>query len=256
MSESGQKLPPQKKTGTLYLIPTHVAIASPDNTRAVLPADVITTAIGLTHYIAENAKTARAFLKAIGITRPLAEISIVELDKHASHRQQAELSAMLAPLLAGINVGLVSEAGAPAVADPGALVVAAAHHAGIPVKPLVGPSSLLLALMASGLNGQSFAFHGYLPQDKQARIQRIVAVERESKRQQQTQMFIETPYRNQALFEDLLATLSPNTRLCIAADLTGSMESVRTQSVAAWRVSNASPDVSILKLPTIFLLLA
>jgi 16S rRNA (cytidine1402-2'-O)-methyltransferase len=147
---------------------------------------------------------------------------------------------------------LVSEAGAPAVADPGALVVAAAHRAGVAVKPLVGPSSLLLALMASGLNGHSFDFHGYLPQEKADRTQRIMNVERESKRQHQTQMFIETPYRNQALLADLLTTLSPTTQLCIATDLTGALESVRTKSVAAWRSSNTSLE----KLPTIFLLLA
>lgn len=165
----------KSKLGTLFLIPTHLTSASAENTQQVLPPQVVATAIGLSHYIAENAKTARAFLKAIGVTRPLAEISIVELDKHSKQFQQADYTSLLAPLLAGIDVGLVSEAGAPAVADPGALVVAAAHRAGIAVKPLVGPSSLLLALMASGLNGQSFAFHGYLPQDKTERTQRIVA---------------------------------------------------------------------------------
>ena len=252
MSDVAQTLPTRNKLGTLFLIPTHLTVASAENTQQVLPAQVITTAIRLTHYIAENAKTARAFLKAIGLTRPLAEISIVELDKHAKQAQQMDYSSLLAPLLSGVDVGLVSEAGAPAVADPGALVVAAAHRAGIPVKPLVGPSSLFLALMASGLNGQSFVFHGYLPQEKADRTQRIVAVERESKRQQQTQMFIETPYRNQALLADLLAILSPATQLCIATDLTGAMESVGTKSVSAWRSSNTSLD----KLPTIFLLLA
>jgi 16S rRNA (cytidine1402-2'-O)-methyltransferase len=252
VSEVVQTPPSSSKVGTLFLIPTHLTSATAENTQQVLPPQVVATAIGLSHYIAENAKTARAFLKAIGVTRPLAEISIVELDKHNKQPQQIDHSSLLAPLLAGIDVGLVSEAGAPAVADPGALVVAAAHRAGIAVKPLVGPSSLLLALMASGLNGQSFAFHGYLPQDKTERTQRIVNVERESKRQQQTQMFIETPYRNQTLLADLLTTLSPGTQLCIATDLTGALESVRTKSVAAWRTSNTSLD----KLPTIFLLLA
>ena len=252
MSEVAQTPPTHNKLGTLFLIPTHLTTASAENTQQVMPAQVISTAIRLTHYIAENAKTARAFLKAIGVTRPLAEISIVELDKHTKQPQQSGYASLLAPLLAGIDVGLVSEAGAPAVADPGALVVAAAHRAGIAVKPLVGPSSLLLALMASGLNGQSFVFHGYLPQEKADRAQRIMNMERESKRQQQTQMFIETPYRNQALLADLLSTISPTTQLCIATDLTGAMESVRTKSVADWRSSNTS----LHKLPTIFLLLA
>jgi 16S rRNA (cytidine1402-2'-O)-methyltransferase len=241
----------ENKLGILFLIPTHVTAATMQNTQLVLPTQVIATAVGLTHYIAENAKTARMFLKAIGVTRPLAEISIAELDKHTRQSQQSDYSSLLAPLLAGSDVGLVSEAGAPAVADPGALVVAAAHRVGIAVKPLVGPSSLLLALMASGLNGQSFVFHGYLPQGKADRARRIIHVERESKRQQQTQMFIETPYRNQALLSDLLTTLSPTTQLCVATDLTGAMESVRTKSVADWRASNTSLD----KLPTIFLLL-
>jgi 16S rRNA (cytidine1402-2'-O)-methyltransferase len=252
MIDAAKVAPAKHQPGTLFLIPTHLTTATSQNTQMVLPTKVIATAIGLTHFIAENAKTARAFLKTIGVTRPMAEISIAELDKHRKHPQQIDHTSLLAPLLAGFDVGLVSEAGAPAVADPGALVIAAAHRAGITVKPLVGPSSLLLALMASGLNGQSFAFHGYLPQDKADRTQRIVRLERDSKRHQQTQMFIETPYRNQALFADLLTTLSTSTQLCIATDLTGAMESVRTQSVLAWRASDTSLD----KLPTIFLLLA
>ena len=233
--------------GTLYLIPTH--LSDPVNADLILPREVIATALRLDHYIAENAKTARAFLKAIGIARPLAEVSIRELDKHAKAEVMSEL---LAPLLAGHDMGLVSEAGAPAIADPGAVVVAAAHAEGIRVVPLVGPSSLLLGLMASGLNGQNFAFHGYLPQDKMARTKVIQDLERESRQKNMTQLFIETPYRNQVLFADLLITLAPATRLCVACDLTGTAERVRTHSIAHWR---EQPAV-LAKSPALFLLLA
>ena len=234
-------------SGALYLIPT--PLAEPVNEDLILPRKVIATALRLNYYIAENAKTARAFLKAIGIARPLAEVSIRELDKHAKAEVMSEL---LAPLLAGHDMGLVSEAGAPAVADPGAMVVAAAHAAGIRVVPLVGPSSLLLGLMASGLNGQNFAFHGYLPQDKMARTKVIQDLERESRQKNMTQLFIETPYRNQVLFADLLITLAPATRLCVACDLTGTAERVRTHSIAQWRKQPAE----LAKSPTLFLLLA
>ncbi len=233
--------------GTLYLIPT--PLADTVDADLVLPQDTIATALRLDHYIVENAKTARAFLKAIGIVRPLAEVTMRELDKHA---QAGATNDFLAPLLAGHDVGLVSEAGAPAVADPGALIVAAAHAAGIRVLPLVGPSALLLGLMASGLNGQRFAFHGYLPQDKTARIKSIHDLERESRQRNMTQLFIETPYRNQPLFDDLLVTLSPATRLCVASDLTGTGERIATRTVAQWR---AAP-MELGKLPAFFLFLA
>ena len=237
------------KHGVLFLIPTHLSAATALNTSSVLPSDVIATAVRLNHYIAENAKTTRAFLKAIGVGRPMAEISIVELNKHP---QPGDASLLLEPLLRGLDVGLVSEAGAPAVADPGSMVVAAAHRAGIVVKPLVGPSALLLALMASGLNGQSFAFHGYLPQERAARTKQIQSLEQDSRRHKMTQMVIETPYRNQALRLDLLATLAPGTRLCIATDLTGALESVITRPVAEWKKNPPRLE----KLPTMFLFLA
>ena len=238
------------KFGKLYLIPTNLAdtfVAT-----SILPDDVISTALKLDHYIAENAKTARAFLKAIGISRPLQEISIIELEKHLNSAENDSTRTLIEPLLAGFDVGLVSEAGAPAVADPGAIVVAAAHVAGVQVVPLVGPSSILLALMASGLNGQKFAFHGYLPQDKPARVKAIIEFERESKEKGMTQMFIETPYRNAPLFLDLLAALHPSTRLCVATDLTGKNENVRTLNIARWR----SLGAIIEKAPTLFLFLA
>ena len=233
--------------GTLYLIPTQ--LAEPVNAELILPSVVIATALRLDYFVAENAKTARAFLKAIGIARPLTEVTIQELNKHASNEDMREL---LSPLKAGHDMGLVSEAGAPAVADPGALVVAAAHAAGIRVAPLVGPSSLLLGLMASGLNGQNFAFHGYLPQDKVARGKTIQALEQESQQRKMTQLFIETPYRNQALFADLLITLAPTTRLCMASDLTGASERIVTETVAQWR----KREVELEKSPTLFLFLA
>jgi 16S rRNA (cytidine1402-2'-O)-methyltransferase len=242
---------PSAKRGTLYLIPT--ALTDPLVASRVLPRDVIAITLSLTHFIAENAKTARAFLKALGIDRPLAELNIVELDKHTAGVNRAEsLSPLMAPLLAGHDVGLVSEAGAPAVADPGADVVALAHQAGVSVAPLVGPSSLLLGIMASGLNGQKFAFHGYLPQDKAARTKGIQELERESRQRNMTQLFIETPYRNQALFGDLLQSLAPNTRLCVATDLTGAGERVMMRNVSAWKRENFALD----KLPTLFLFLA
>ncbi len=238
---------PARKSGTLFLVPTN--LSEPFSASALLPPDVAALACRLDHFIAENAKTARAFLKAIGVTRPLTEISIVELDKHS---KTVDDDRLLAPLLAGHDVGLVSEAGAPAVADPGAMIVAAAHRAGIVVRPLVGPSSILLALMASGLNGQSFAFHGYLPQDKRERGQAIQTLERESRQKHMTQIFIETPYRNTAMMQDLLATLSPSTTLCIATDLTGAQENIATRPIAKWRNSAAEMN----KLPAIFLFLA
>lgn len=235
------------KYGTLYLIPSN--LSDPFSPAQILPSGVIATAISLNHYVAENAKTARSFLKKIGVKRPLLEISILELNDRTREGDMAE---MLAPLLAGQNVGLVSEAGAPGVADPGALVVALAHQQGITVVPLVGPSSILLGLMASGLNGQTFAFHGYLPQDKTTRAKVIVELERESGLRNMTQLFIETPYRNQALCADLLSVLAPSTKLCIARDLTGDRECVQTKCVSAWR----KQTLALEKLPTLFLLLA
>ncbi len=235
------------KFGTLYLIPTH--LAEPIAADAILPRDVLAIALRLEHYIAENAKTARAFLKGIGLARPLQEISIAELDKHAP---QNAIDALLTPLMAGHDVGLVSEAGAPAVADPGALIVATAHARGVRVAPMVGASSILLGLMGSGLNGQRFAFHGYLPQEKLARQKAIAEFERESRQKNMTQIFIETPYRNAPTFADLLTTLNEATQLCVAANLTASDERIQTTSVNSWRKRNASLE----KVPTLFLFLA
>ena len=217
---------------------------------AILPAATRDAACRLTHFVAENAKTARAELKRLGHPIPLRDIAIEQLPERPT---PADVEALLAPLKAGHDLGLVSEAGCPAVADPGALLVRRAHELGIPVRPLVGPSSLLLGLMASGLDGQRFAFHGYLPAKEPERSKRIVELEKESAQKRQTQLFIETPYRNRALFDALLAACRPGTRLCLATDLTLDSEHVATRTVADWR---RQPPPLLDKRPTVFLLLA
>lgn len=199
--------------------------------------------------IAEHAKSARAFLKQLPLTRPLQSIEIIELNEHT---QERDIVPMLDPLLAGRDAVLVSEAGCPGVADPGAKLVLAAHQAGIAVEPFIGPSALLLALMGSGLDGQRFAFAGYLPTEAAARRDRLRELEQRSKRERETELFIETPYRNQVMLESLLSALQPNTWLCIAADLTGPRQFLQTQRVSAWR--SAPPRLD--KVPTVFLFLA
>lgn len=233
--------------GTLFLIPTPLGDAPME---ALLPAQVLATVLRLDCYVAENAKTARAFLKAAGVARPLAEIEIRELNEHTP---EEAVGALLSPLKAGRDVGLVSEAGAPGVADPGALLVRAAHAQGIRVRPLVGPSSILLALMASGLDGQRFAFHGYLPVDAGERARRLKELEAHSRRERMTQLFIETPYRNAAMFEALLASLAPQTRLCVARELATEGEWIATDTIARWK-SRPRPDLA--KRPAVFLFLA
>ena len=215
-----------------------------------LPAATRDAACRLTHFVAENAKTARAELKRIGHPVALRDLAIEQLPDQPT---AADIERLLAPLRAGIDLGLMSEAGCPAVADPGALLVRRAHELGLPVRPLVGPSSLLLALMASGLDGQRFSFHGYLPAREPERGQRIQELEKESARQQQTQVFIETPYRNMALFKALLETCRPQTRLCLASDLSLGSEQIRMQRIADWK---AQPLPALDKRPTVFLLLA
>ncbi|WP_298595891.1 SAM-dependent methyltransferase [Zoogloea sp.] len=234
-------------TGSLYLIPVSLG---PAGTGLTTPADVAARACSLSYFVVENAKTARAELKRLEHPAPLRDLDIRELPEKPG---SADLDALLAPLLAGRDAGLMSEAGCPAVADPGALLVRRAHEKGVKVVPLVGPSSLLLGLMASGLNGQSFAFHGYLPVDEEARKRRIRELEAESARHSRTQLFIETPYRNDRMFEALRTTCGPETRLCIARDLTTADEWIATRRIADWK-KTAAPDLS--KRPTVFLLLA
>ena len=211
--------------GSLYLIPVPLGPTAPQES---LPANVLTTVRPLTHFIVEQAKTARAFLKAAGTNAPLQELQLQELNEHTKAN---ELNRLLEPLRAGHDVGLLSEAGCPAVADPGANLVALAQAENIRVVPLIGPSSLLLALMASGLNGQRFSFQGYLPAKEAERTKTLRDLEAESKRRQQTQIFIETPYRNRAMFDAILQSCQPTTRLTVATDLTLPGESVLTRTI-------------------------
>lgn len=233
------------KAGRLYLVPVPLGQTAP---AAVLPAAVLGCARRLRHFVAENAKAARVFLKALPADTPLQQISIDELNQHTPRGTLAQL---LAPVLAGNDLGLISEAGCPAIADPGADLVALAHEMGVEVVPLVGPSSIVLALMASGLNGQSFTFHGYLPSEAATREQRLRELEKESRQQGRTQIFIETPYRNRQLLASLLAVCAPATHVCIATDLTTADELIRTRAVAEWR-REALPDIN--RRPTVFLL--
>ncbi|BCM25050.1 SAM-dependent methyltransferase [Methyloradius palustris] len=217
--------------GTLYLIPVTLG---GDNLAQVLPPEVVTLTQKLDTFVVENEKTARRFLGLIKTVKPVREIQLLTLNEHTI---ETELAALLAPLLAGLDVGLMSEAGCPGVADPGARLAALAHSKGIRVAPLVGPSSILLSLMASGFNGQRFTFLGYLPSDKAARIQRIKEIEKNSQKHNETQIFIETPYRNQHMLEDLLAHCSPNTRLCIACNISLDSESIVSKSISVWKKS-------------------
>lgn len=234
-------------TGTLYLIPVPLGPTPPTGS---LPPGVLETIRPLTHFVVEQAKTARAFLKAAGTDSPLQELQLQELNEHT--RPEA-LDALLAPLRAGHDVGLLSEAGCPAVADPGANLVARAQQENIRVAPLIGPSSLLLALMASGLNGQRFAFQGYLPAKEAERIKALRELEAESRKRRQTQLFIETPYRNRAMFDAVLQHCQPATRLTVATDLTLPGESVRTRTIAEWK---KLPPPDLERRPTVFLILA
>ena len=234
--------------GRLFLIPVPLKkIEGPVDVAAVLPAAVCAQAKRLTHFVAENAKSARAFLKALPSDTPLQQIEIAELNEHT---QAASIDGLLAPLRAGFDVGLVSEAGCPAVADPGAELVARAHAEGILVLPMIGPSSILLALMGSGLSGQNFAFHGYLPSKEELRQKRIRELEKDSRLEKRTQIFIETPYRNMKMLEDILSTCQLTTKLCIAADITLETEFIRTKTIKEWKA--LKPDLN--KRPCIFLI--
>jgi 16S rRNA (cytidine1402-2'-O)-methyltransferase len=222
----------------LYAIPTPLGGAP----QAVLPQPVLDTVRGLKDFVVENAKSARAFLGAIGM--PVRDLHIEEI--------KDDFVSLLKPLREGRPLGLLSEAGCPAIADPGAALVEAAHGEGFRVVPLVGPSSITLALMASGLEGQRFAFCGYLPRESNERKARIRELEARSKKERETEIFIETPYRSDALLGALLEACHAQTRLCVAADLTLATESVSTRSVSEWRKSR----IAIGRRPAVFLLLA
>ncbi|MDB5011463.1 MAG: rRNA (Cytidine1402-2-O)-methyltransferase [Mucilaginibacter sp.] len=229
--------------GTLYLIP--VPLADEAAAKSFTPY-LIHTINNIKEYIVENEKTARRFLKEAGLKTPQSELVIHDYGKY----NRDSLKEFFKGLQAGNDVGLMSEAGCPGIADPGADIVAEAHKRNIKVVPLVGPSSILLALMASGFNGQSFTFHGYLPIDKVQRSKRIKELEGLSDRLMQTQMFIETPFRNNSLLEEILKSGNAKTRLCIACNLTAADEFVQTKTIAEWQTK--VPDLH--KKPTIFLL--
>lgn len=231
-------------TGTLYLVPS--SLGDEDLTWSLPPA-VRHGVCQLDTFIVEHPKTARKFLKQIGSHVPVQMIKMFELNEHT---QSKEYGPLLDPLLAGHDVGLLSEAGCPAIADPGAELIRLAHQKHIKVVPLVGPSSILLALMSSGLNGQCFAFHGYLPIRSDARQKKIIQLEQQSITQNQTQIFIETPYRNQKLFELIIMACRNNTDLCIASNLMHENEYIATRSIKDWKLS--CPDIH--KIPAIFLL--
>lgn len=248
-------------TGILYLIPNTlgtISVEEIDSMNLIIPLQVQQITSQLTAFVAENAKTTRAFLKLISLSNPLKaplqEISITELNVNTP---DVALENMLFPLKNGQDIGLISEAGVPAVADPGANLVRLAHRHFIKVKPLVGPSSLLLAIMSSGLNGQSFAFNGYLPVNSAERGKKIKELELRSRKEQQTQLFIETPYRNTAMLESLIEHCQSSTSICVATDLTLESETIRTQTAEEWKrtfKSNSAPDLH--RKPTVFLLLS
>ena len=250
------------RPGTLVLVPNTLDFgAEAGDLEQVLPLGVLRRAAALRHWVAENAKTTRAFLKRVDalvpLAQPLQSLLITELPRPRKGAPAGpptdDLRPLLAPALAGDDVGLISEAGMPAVADPGAALVEAAHRLGVPVLPLAGPNSLMLALAASGLNGQSFAFVGYLPVEAAARGARLKELEALSRRSGQTQLVIETPYRNPTLLDALLATLSGTTRLSVSCGLTLADGWTRSMTVAQWRAAPvALPD----RLPAVFAFLA
>ncbi len=233
--------------GVLYLVPNLLGAVVPE---AVLPARTIEIARRLDCWAVETPKAARAFLKSLGVLRPIAELDILPL---ADGREAGERDPALAALASGHDVGLLSDAGCPGVADPGAALVAGAHARGIRVVPLVGPSAILLALMASGMNGQQFCFHGYLPVKPGARTIALRALEQQSRANARTELCIETPYRNASLLRTMAQTLSAGTRVCIAADLTLATESIECRTAAQWR--DVDPH-RFDKRPAIFLLQA
>jgi 16S rRNA (cytidine1402-2'-O)-methyltransferase len=234
-------------SGTLYLVPNLLGAVPPSN---VLPVRTIAVARDLTHWVVETPKAARAFIKTLDPPQPIASLALHEIGTTPT---AAHVAALLAPLRHGVDVGLLSDAGCPGVADPGAVLVAAAHGAGVRVVPLVGPCAILLALMASGMNGQSFAFHGYLPVKADERASALQRLESESRARGQAQLFIETPYRNEAMLGAIAAALQPGTQVCIAADLTLPSETIERRSAGAWKTRD---HAQFAKRPALFVLQA
>lgn len=232
--------------GKLFLIPTIIA---EDTQHTVIPTSVIETLKQIDHFLAEDIRTARRYLSSLKIYESIEPLDFKILDKKT---KESELKELFTPINQGKNLGILSESGCPGIADPGALAAKYAHANGITVIPLTGPSSIVLSLMASGLNGQKFAFHGYLPVDSKESIESIKTFEKESKAKNQTQIFIETPYRNNSCLRNLLKALHEDTLLCIAIDITGKDESVVTKPVKAWK--KEIPEFP--KSPAVFLFLA
>lgn len=237
-------------SGTLYMLPCPIAARS---LGAALPVDVIAVAHRIEYFLVENAKSARAFLKELGHPRPMRELTITEIG-HAP--RGSDIEGWLAPLLADADIAIISEAGCPGIADPGGTIVAAAHARGIRVRPLVGPSAILLALMAAGLDGQRFRFHGYLPVPAVARAATLKTLERDSKARHETQVFIETPYRSTALFEAILASCAASTRVAVAADLMGAAEFIGMRTVQEWKGFSPAHQPPLQRQPTVFCVLA
>ena len=235
---------PNQNKGILYLIPTPIGDNSPFE---VLPISVKKIVEELKYFIVENEKIARRFIKKIISGKNQEELVLFPLNKFTT---QEELNSYIRPCLDGISMGLLSDAGCPGIADPGAVIVSKAHKLGITVKPHIGPSSIILAMMSSGMNGQNFAFNGYLPVDKKQRTQSLIKYQRHSYKEEQAQLFIETPYRSDTLFAEMIKVLDPNTRLCVACDLSLPSEYIKTQSVLEWKKSR--PNLN--KRPCIFIL--
>lgn len=235
-----------KQNGKLYLIPSTLGT---EQALPFLAPDTVEAILKIEYFIVENIRSARRFLRKCGYQKDFDEIAFFELNRHTDI---AEIPSSLTPAKNGFDIGIISEAGVPAVADPGSEIVALAHNYRIQVIPLIGPSSILLALMASGLNGQGFTFKGYLSRKQNERIRALKSLEKDSKRTGYTQIFMDTPYRNIALLEDIVEYLSPTTQLCIAINLTHPTEKIITQEISEWRKSN----VSLHKKPAMFLLLA
>ena len=231
------------KRGTLYLIPATLGDTDVDTSIPEFVKNVINE---IDEFIVENERTARRYLKRLGIKKPLNDLVLHPLNKHT---RPEEIATYLNPIEKGKNIGMISDAGCPAVADPGAEIARLAHGKNITVVPLVGPSSIMLALMASGFNGQNFVFHGYLPKERGARIEKLRELERDARKKYQTQIFMETPYRNLHLLEDIIKTCQ-NVRLCIAADITLPSEFIKTKSIKEWK--GKLPDIN--KRPAIFLI--
>ena len=230
--------------GKLYLIPTTLGESNPSD---VLPQTIKRTIELVDHYIVENEKTGRRSIKAVCPEKKQSDLTIFVLNKHTEDSEHRDF---IKPLLEGKNIGLISEAGCPGVADPGAVIVKLAHEKGIQVVPLVGPSSILLAMMASGMNGQSFTFNGYLPIDKSEKKSALKNLEKLSQDKNQSQIFIETPYRNNKMLEDILNIIQPSTHLCIATDITLPTEFIKTLRASEWK----KLKVDLHNRPTIFII--